>query len=143
MSERNLAFDPKAHMQLVTSHAFDGKALCVFCGSVKAYRQFPLQHVSVWKQTTNPHRAGKCLTCDGQPDRDEPDVSLDGLFSSPEFDELNRALDVECERAMRQRDTYKATDVSTAGHGGSHDTCFGFILRTHFKKLLAVINKGQ
>lgn len=32
---------------------------------------------------------------------------------------------------MRQRDTYKETGVSTAHHGGSHDTCFGAILRRY------------
>lgn len=44
-------------------------------------------------------------------------------------DELERALIAECERAMLQRDEFLRTGVSTAAHGGSHDTLFGHILR--------------
>lgn len=44
------------------------------------------------------------------------------------FEELERALILECERAMQQRDEFLKTGISTAGHGGSHDTCFGAIL---------------
>jgi len=42
---------------------------------------------------------------------------------------LMTALIIECERAMRQRDEFLRTGISTAGHGGSHDTCFGTIVR--------------
>lgn len=48
------------------------------------------------------------------------------------LDTLERSLIIEFERAMRQRDAYAKTGVSTAGHVGSHDTCIGHILRTHF-----------
>lgn len=44
---------------------------------------------------------------------------------------LEAALIAECERAMAQRDEFLKTGKSTAGHGGSHDTLFGFILRQH------------
>lgn len=44
---------------------------------------------------------------------------------------LELALIAECERAMAQRDEFLKTGKSTAGHGGSHDTLFGFILRNH------------
>lgn len=47
------------------------------------------------------------------------------------IDALETALIAECERAMLQRDEFKRTGVSTASHGGSHDTCFGLILRSH------------
>ena len=43
--------------------------------------------------------------------------------------ELVAALIAECERAMAQRDEYLKTGVSTASHGGSHDTRFHDILR--------------
>lgn len=46
---------------------------------------------------------------------------------------LQHDLVIECERAMKQRDEYLRTKVSTAGHGGSHDTCFTAILRNHIK----------
>lgn len=35
----------------------------------------------------------------------------------------------EHERAIKQRDTYLLTGVSTASHGGSHDTCFAHIVK--------------
>ena len=47
---------------------------------------------------------------------------------------LENALIAECERAMRQRDTFLKSGKSTAGHGRSHDTCFGFILRKFLGK---------
>lgn len=47
------------------------------------------------------------------------------------IDALEMALIAECERAMLQRDEFKRTGVSTASHSGSHDTCFGLILRSH------------
>lgn len=52
-------------------------------------------------------------------------------FQAEKFAALEAALIAECERAMQQRDEFKRTGVSTAGHGGSHDTIFGFILRQH------------
>jgi hypothetical protein len=53
-------------------------------------------------------------------------MTTESAFAALEFD-----LIAECERAMKQRDEFKATGVSTAAHGGSHDTLFGFILRKH------------
>jgi hypothetical protein len=53
------------------------------------------------------------------------------LISEEDFASLEHDLIVGCERAMRQRDEYTKTGVSTAGHGGSHDTCFGMILRKY------------
>jgi hypothetical protein len=47
------------------------------------------------------------------------------------FAALETALIVECERAMKQRDEFHRTGISTASHGGSHDTIFGHILRQH------------
>jgi hypothetical protein len=47
------------------------------------------------------------------------------------FAALETALIAECERAMKQRDEFQRTGVSTAAHGGSHDTLFGHILRQH------------
>ena len=47
---------------------------------------------------------------------------------------LENALIAECERAMRQRNTFLKSGKSTAGHGRSHDTCFGFILRKFLGK---------
>lgn len=35
----------------------------------------------------------------------------------------------EHERAIKQRDTYLLTGISTASHGGSHDTCFSHIIK--------------
>lgn len=35
----------------------------------------------------------------------------------------------EHERAIKQRDTFVLTGISTASHGGSHDTCFGHIVK--------------
>jgi hypothetical protein len=40
-------------------------------------------------------------------------------------------LVAETERAIAQRDKFKETGISTASHGGSHDTCFETILRKH------------
>lgn len=44
---------------------------------------------------------------------------------------LTTALIAECERAMKQRDEFRWTGVSTAAPGQSHDTIFGKILRDH------------
>lgn len=44
---------------------------------------------------------------------------------------LNTLLVAECERAMRQRDEFLKTGVSTSAHGGAFDTCFGHILRAN------------
>ena len=35
----------------------------------------------------------------------------------------------EHERAIKQRDAYLLTGISTASHGGSHDTCFEHIVK--------------
>lgn len=51
--------------------------------------------------------------------------------STTDLSALENDLIRECERAISQRDEFLKTSVSTAGHGGSHDTCFGFILRKH------------
>lgn len=64
----------------------------------------------------------------------ERDVLLAQLASFSKHDSpLQHDLVVECERAMKQRDEYLRTKISTAGHGGSHDTCFTAILRNHIK----------
>jgi hypothetical protein len=49
--------------------------------------------------------------------------------------DLVHDLVIETERAIKQRDEFLKTGVSTAGHGGSHDTCFGFIVRKYMAKL--------
>ena len=49
---------------------------------------------------------------------------------------LERELISECERAMAQREEFIKTGFSTAGHSGSHDTCFGVILEKHIQKIL-------
>jgi hypothetical protein len=54
-----------------------------------------------------------------------------GSETTASASELEAALVAECERAMAQRDEFKRTGISTASHGGSHDTCFGQILRDH------------
>lgn len=46
-------------------------------------------------------------------------------------------LVIECERAMRQRDEFLKTGNSKCSHGGSHDTCFGIIVRRHLELLSA------
>lgn len=51
------------------------------------------------------------------------------------IEELNNAIQIEHERAIRQRDEFIKTGISTASHGGSHDTCFKFIIKEHLKKL--------
>jgi hypothetical protein len=48
-------------------------------------------------------------------------------------DAISHDLVVETERAIKQRDEWLKTGVSTASHGGSHDTIFGVILRRHLK----------
>ena len=50
---------------------------------------------------------------------------------APAAEALQADLVAECERAMRQREEFLKTGVSTASHGGSHDTCFPAILRKH------------
>jgi hypothetical protein len=52
-------------------------------------------------------------------------------LTEEQFKALSTALQIEHERAVRQRDDFLRTGVSTTGHGGSHDTCFDFILRRH------------
>lgn len=49
--------------------------------------------------------------------------------------DLTFKLVAECERAMKQRDEYQSTGKSTAAHGGSHDTAFGFILREQLTQM--------
>lgn len=46
---------------------------------------------------------------------------------------LNHDIQLEHERALTQRDTFQQTGVSTAGHGGSHDTCFLYIIRRYLQ----------
>lgn len=66
------------------------------------------------------------------------------LMSQPAFDMLVDDLIKETERAISQRDAFKASGTSTAGHGGSHDTCFGEILRRYIypteKKIFDSLN---
>lgn len=57
------------------------------------------------------------------------------------LDALSHDLVIETERAIRQRDTFLKTGISTAGHGGSHDTCFPAVLRKHLDPLLAEIER--
>lgn len=57
------------------------------------------------------------------------------------LDVLNHALVVETERAINQRDEFLRTGVVTAGHGGSHDTCFPAILRKHVAPLISEIER--
>lgn len=54
---------------------------------------------------------------------------------------LSNALVVETERAIKQRDEFLRTGVVTAGHGGSHDTCFPAILRRHVAPLIQEIER--
>lgn len=57
---------------------------------------------------------------------------LAGWNAAIEWSAKNEALIDACvretERAIRQRDEFLKTGVSTAHHGGSHDTCFGHII---------------
>jgi hypothetical protein len=48
---------------------------------------------------------------------------------------LVNELVAELERAIRQRDEFQRTGISTASHGGSHDTCIGVILRKYLPEL--------
>ena len=50
---------------------------------------------------------------------------------------LNLALVLETERAIKQRDEFLKTGISTAALGGSHDTCFAAIVRRHIAMLAA------
>lgn len=54
--------------------------------------------------------------------RDQPKVDLEALINE---------ITAEHERAVRQQNLFLETGVSTAKHGGSHDTCFNHILRKH------------
>lgn len=56
--------------------------------------------------------------------------------------QLDRDLVIECERAIKQRDRFLETGVITAGNGGSHDTCFGWIVGNHLRKLFIKL-KGE
>lgn len=56
-----------------------------------------------------------------------------GEVQDPLIEALIDDLVKEAERAIGQRDEFLKTGVSTAGHGGSHDTCFSFIIRKHVK----------
>jgi len=44
-------------------------------------------------------------------------------------EEWSLELIKEHERAIKQRDSFILTGVSTASHGGSHDTCFKHVIR--------------
>ena len=57
-------------------------------------------------------------------------VAAQGVMVVEVTPDLLKALEIECERAIGQRDKYKETGVSTASHGGSHDTCFRTILES-------------
>lgn len=59
------------------------------------------------------------------------DKAAKPTLSRTDFNAIVQALVLESERAIEQRDEYQRTGVSTAGHGGSHDTCFEVILRCH------------
>ena len=54
--------------------------------------------------------------------RDQPKVDLEAL---------GKEINAEHERALNQQNLFLKTGVSTAAHGGSHDTCFNHILRKH------------
>jgi hypothetical protein len=56
-----------------------------------------------------------------------------GFLTEVDLKSLSHDLVVETERAMEQRDRWKQTNVSTASHGGSHDTCFEVILRKYIE----------
>lgn len=43
-------------------------------------------------------------------------------------EEWTHTLLVENERAIKQRDSFVLTGISTASNGGSHDTCFRYIV---------------
>lgn len=58
-------------------------------------------------------------------------AELEATLAGKISEELSHDLLVECERAIKQRDEFLRTGVSTAGHGGSHDTCFDYIVRRH------------
>lgn len=48
-----------------------------------------------------------------------------------DFEALSREITAEHERAVCQQNLFLKTGISTASHGGSHDTCFDHILRKH------------
>ena len=54
-----------------------------------------------------------------------------GRAQAVDVSAIERELIIECERAIKQHAEFLLTGVSTAAHGGSHDTCFGHILRKH------------
>lgn len=55
-------------------------------------------------------------------------ATVKAFLPQADVDNLLKDLTIEHERAIGQRDKYLQTGVSTASHGGSHDTCFGFII---------------
>lgn len=56
---------------------------------------------------------------------------------------FNTALVLETERAIRQRDEFLKTGKSTAGHGGSHDTAFSFIVRQFVEELESANKRNE
>lgn len=73
-------------------------------------------------------------------DKSVKEACINRLHSLLCGEELQKALIFETERAIKQRDLYLETGVSTASHGGSHDTCFGAIMRQHAEPISAAIN---
>ncbi len=78
-----------------------------------------------------------CLAA-GMDSLDAGIAEIDAALAAPppqsppaDLSALEHDLIVECERAMKQRDEYLRTGISTAAPGQSHDTIFGFILRKH------------
>jgi hypothetical protein len=55
-------------------------------------------------------------------------AAVKAFLPQADFDNLLKDLTIETERAIKQHARWVATGKSTASHGGSHDTCFGFIL---------------
>lgn len=62
-------------------------------------------------------------------------IPILALITAEAVEALDKELIIECERAMKQRNGWLDTNVSTASHGGSHDTCFGALVRRWLQKL--------
>jgi hypothetical protein len=60
-------------------------------------------------------------------------AAVKAFLPQSDVDNLLKDLTIETERAIYQRDKFQQTGVSTASHGGSHDTCFGFILAKYIE----------
>lgn len=55
-------------------------------------------------------------------------ATIKSFMPQADFDNLLKDLTIETDRAIKQHARWVATGKSTASHGGSHDTCFAFIL---------------